>query len=440
MSKPQKFGFGSMVLLGINGVLGTGIFLMPGQVMALVGPSSMFVYLAVSIAALAIAFCFAECASLFSRNGAAYVYAKEAFGEFVGFEVGIMKWSASIIAWAALAAGFVTILSQIFPSLAEGYMRSLFLVFFLGSLGILNIFGIEMIRFLNNMITIGKIVPLLVFIVFGFMFIETENFTPFFPEYLEANAYGSAALLIFFAFSGFEALAVAAEDMENPRKNIPLALIAILLITSVIYFLVQAVIIGVLGADLANNEIAIAAAAVKMVGPIGGWVVMACMLVASGGINIASSFISPRSGVALAQDGMVPMVIATNGKYGTPVISIAITTILAIVISVSGSFVTLATISVITRFSQYFPTCLAVMAFRKNRPDLISSFPRVLGPVIPLFAMSCILLVLFSAPFTELMFGSMGFFLGVPCYFIRKYYNREKAELTPEVEALVDSV
>ena len=87
----SKFGFWSIVLLGINAVIGSGIFLLPGKAMALIGPGSVFVYLFMTLVVLTIALCFAECAGKFSRNGAAYVYAREAFGEFVGFEVGIMR-------------------------------------------------------------------------------------------------------------------------------------------------------------------------------------------------------------------------------------------------------------------------------------------------------------------------------------------------------------
>ena len=111
------------------------------------------------------------------------------------------------------------------------------------------------------------------------------------------------------------------------------------------------------------------------------------MLIASGGTNIAASFLAPRSGVALAQDSMIPTLISKPGRFGTPVFAIVITVVLTIALAFSGSFVKLATISVVARLAQYFPTCLAVLVLRKSRPDLTSSFPRTLGPVIPIFAL-----------------------------------------------------
>ncbi len=83
----HKIGFGSMILLGINGIIGSGIFLLPGKVAGLVSEKSLFVYGFVALLVLTIAWCFAQCAALFNRNGGAYLYVREAFGDFMGFPV-----------------------------------------------------------------------------------------------------------------------------------------------------------------------------------------------------------------------------------------------------------------------------------------------------------------------------------------------------------------
>src|SRR5262249_25140387 len=115
-------GFWSIVLLGMNGVVGSGIFLLPGKVMDLAGHWSIAVFFLVTMVVLAIAWCFAKCATLFSRNGGAYVYAKEAFGDFIGFEIGFMRWIVGIMAWASIVVGFVTAVSSVWPSaLQEPY-------------------------------------------------------------------------------------------------------------------------------------------------------------------------------------------------------------------------------------------------------------------------------------------------------------------------------
>lgn len=416
----SKFGFWSIVLLGINAVIGSGIFLLPGKAMALIGPGSIFVYLFMTLVVLTIALCFAECAGKFSRNGAAYVYAREAFGEFVGFEVGIMRWAIGIIAWAAMAVGFVTALSAVWPpALQEPYKTAIILTILCG-LGLLNYLGVQLAKVVNNLITLGKVLPLLLFVLLGAFFIDFGNFTPLYPKGFDLDAFGTAALLIFYAFTGFEALAVAAEDMENPRRNLPLALMMVMGFCSVVYFMVQAVAVGTLGADLAKSVAPVADSANAIFGPAGKWLVTIGTLISIGGINVAASFLTPRGGVALAQDGLVPRKIAENGRFGTPTWAIAITVLLAIPVALSGSFVKLAAISVVSRFAQYVPTCLAVIVLRKKRPDLEGFFRLPLVPFIPIAAVAVSIWLVSKASTEQILWGLGAMALGIPLYFFMK--------------------
>lgn len=426
-SEKKKFGFWSIVLLGVNGVIGSGIFLLPGKAMDLIGPGSVFVYLFMTLVVMAIALCFAECASKFSRNGAAYVYSREAFGEFVGFEVGIMRWAIGIIAWAAMAVGFVTALSAVWPpALQEPYKTAIILTILIG-LGLLNFLGVQMAKIINNLVTIGKLVPLILFAVIGAFYIKGANFEPMFPKGFELDAFGTAALLIFYAFTGFEALAVAAEDMENPKKNLPIALMVVMGLVSAIYFMVQAVAVGTLGPALAKSVAPVADAASVFFGPTGKWLVTVGTLISIGGINVAASFITPRSGVALAQDGMVPRKIAENSRFGTPYLAIIITVLLAIPVALSGSFVKLAAISVVSRFAQYLPTCLAVPVLRHKRPDLAGSFAVPFGPyLVPLIAMGVSCWLLTKATADQLYWGLGAMAIGVPLYFIMKMTDKNR--------------
>jgi len=426
MTNPDKnkFGFWSIVLLGFNGVVGSGIFLLPGKVMDLIGPGSIFVYLFMTVVIMTIALCFAECAGKFSRHGAAYVYAKESLGEFIGFEVGIMSWAIRIIAWAVMAVGFATALSAIWPPALQEPYKTLIVLTILIGLGIVNIIGVNITKILNNIVTVGKMVPLLLFILVGVFYIKGSNFIPLFPKGLEVDSFGVAALIIFYAFTGFEAMAVAAEDMKDPQKNLPIALVVVMGLCSIIYILVQAVAIGTLGADLAKSSAPVADAASAFFGPIGKWLVTIGALVSIGGINMAASFSSPRTGVALAQDGLLPRKIAENCRFGTPYISIIITVLLTIPVALSGSFVQLAAISVVSRFAQYVPTCLAVIILRKKRPDLIGSFTVPGGPLIPIFAIGISVWLLTQANTLQLYWGLGALMIGIPLYFIMKYVDK----------------
>lgn len=419
----SQLGFWSIVLLGINGVIGSGIFLLPGKAMALVGPGSIFVYAFMTLVVMAIALCFAECAGRFSRNGAAYLYAREAFGEFMGFEVGLLSWAIRIIAWAAMAVGFVTALAAVWPPALQEPFRTLLVLTILLGLGLLNALGVKPVKVLNNLVTLGKLLPLLVFVGIGAWFIQGRQFTPLFPKGFELGGFGAAALLIFYAFTGFEALAVAAEDMEDPRRNLPRALLLVMGFCAVLYCGVQAIAVGTLGAALAKSSAPVAEAAATFLGPLGKWLVTLGALVSIGGINVAASFGSPRTGVALAEDGLVPARLAQLNRFGAPQLAILVTVLLAVPVALSGSFVQLATISMVSRFAQYLPTCLAVLVLRRRRPDQPAGFRIPFGPAVPLLAVAACLWLLSQATAVQLAWGLAALAAGAPLYFLLKSLN-----------------
>ncbi len=424
--KTNKLGFWSIVLLGINAIIGSGIFLLPNKAMKLIGPASMYVIIFDAFLVISLSLCFAEVGGMFKKNGGPYVYAKEAFGNFIGFEVGFMKWAIGIIAWAAMAVAFTTALGTIWPVAASGTTQKIIVTAILVGLGLVNIIGVKLSKVLNNIITLGKLIPLVMFVAIGIFFIKGGNFAPMFPGGQYASgSFGDAALLIFYAFTGFESIAVAAEDMDNPEKNVPKAIITVILIVSAFYLLIQGVSIGILGPELAKSAAPVADASKIFLGPIGAAVVTAGTLVSIGGINIAASFITPRSGVALAEDGLIPRAIAKKGPTGTPILAIIITVGIAIPLALSGSFAQLAAISVVSRFAQYLPTCLSVLILRKKRPDLKSTFTIPFGPVIPVIAMAVSVWLLLQATSDKIIWGLGGLIVGVPIYFIMKYLNNK---------------
>lgn len=421
----NKLGFWSIVLLGINSIIGSGIFLLPNKAYSLVGTGSIFVILFDMVLVLSIALCFAEAGGMFKRNGGPYIYAKEAFGEFVGFEVGFMKWAIAIIAWAAMAAGFVQALGEVWEPAKNTLTKDIIITILICSLGVVNIFGVKISKLLNNIITLGKLIPLIIFIAIGIFFIKGANFQPIniFSSATEVN-FAPAALLMFYAFTGFESIAVAAEDMSNPEKDLPIATITVMLIVSIFYILILVVSIGVLGRDLSTSLTPIAQAAGKFMGEAGSLLITAGTLISIGGINIAASFVTPRCGVALAEDGILPRIIAKNGRYGTPTVAIVITVVLALIIALSGSFVKLAAISVISRFVQYLPTCLAIPVLRKKRPDLVRTFRVPFGPIIPIFAIIVSCWLVYNSDLEKILIGLGGLILGVPIYFFMKKYSK----------------
>ncbi len=421
----RQIGFWSMILLGINGIIGSGIFLLPGKVMSLVGIWSLVVYFFITLLVLSIAWCFAQCSALFSRNGGAYVYAKEAFGEFIGFEIGVMRWAVGIMSWASIVVGFITALSSIWPNVLQEPIRSLIILSLVGILGILNILGIKLFKHLNNLVTIGKLIPLILFVLMGVFYIKQTHYRPLLWQELEIETFGSAALIIFYAFGGFETLVVAAGEMKNPRKNLPLAVMIVITFCSFLYFLIQVIAIGLLGEALGESIAPIADSAQILLGNYGKWIVTIAMLVSIGGINISASFITPRSGVALAEDGMIPRWIAEKGRFNTPVWAILLTVGLTGALALSGNFAQLATISVISRFAQYISTCLAVYVLYRRKGESLGKYKKIFTTVIPVFSLIGIAWLLLQATFFQVMWGLGALALGLPLYWIRQKNNLE---------------
>lgn len=428
----KKMGFGSIVLLGINAIIGTGIFGLPGEAYSKVGPSSILVLGFCMLLAISIALCFAEAGSWFEENGGPYLYAKEAFGDFVGFQVGVMKWAVSMIAWATMANFFAVVLSSIWAQAADPFIKNVIIGILLVGLGCVSLRGVDSSKILNNIMTIGKLVPLVFFIAVGIFFIKGGNFQPFviIPEgQTTSSAFVAVAISLFYAFTGFESLAVAANDMENPRKNVPKALTVVMLIVSLVYVLVLAVSIGILGNDLSGAANPVADAAKVMMGSTGGYIITIGTIISVGGINIASSIFTPRSGAALAEQGLMPAFLGRTNSKGVPYVSVIISVIGTLLIAWSGSFTTLSQISVVSRFIQYIPTCLAVLILRKKFADKEVSFKIPGGAFIPVFAtlLSVILLVKagIDAPM-KIVWGLGGMILVVPLYFyMTKVYNKK---------------
>jgi amino acid transporter len=428
----KKFDLMSIILLGINGVIGSGIFLLPGNAYKLFGAQSIWIYLLDTLLVLSLALCFAEVGGMFDKTGGDYIYAKEAYGEFIGFEVGIMKWAIFIIGWATMAVGFSTALGIFFPAAANGTAKNIISITILVGLGVINLFGIEIAKVLNDVITIGKLIPMILFIVIGMFFIKGSNFTQVHP--VEMKNFAPTVILVFYAFTGFESLAVAAGDMENPKKNVPIAIITTILTSSIIYVLIQTVSVGNLGPALSGSATPVADSAKVFLGNFGKIIIALGTLISIGGINVATSFSTPRSGVALAEGGILPSFIASKNRFNQPYIAIIISVLIAVPLVLSGGFVQLAVMSVISKFGQYIPTSLSVIVFRR-RNKLKSSFRVPFGYTLPIVAVSLSLWMIYNSWIEDLgkplvqnrvLVGLGGFIVGVPLYFIFKYLRKEE--------------
>jgi len=264
--------------------------------------------------------------------------------------------------------------------------------------------------------TVAKLIPLLLFASVGLAFIDTSNYTPFAPH--GYATLGETTLLILFAFVGFECLAVPAGEMRDPKRAVPLAFVAVLSIVTAVYAAVLLVAFGTLP-DVAQSGSPVVDAARTFLGDVGADVVGLGILVSVLGINAGSALVTPRCVYALAEKKQLPSAVARlHPEYGTPHVAIVLSAVLAIALALSGSFKQLALMSVVARFAQYIPTCVAVLVFRHRErgqnPE--AGFRAPFGPVMPLLATGASAWLLVNAETKNLLAGAIALAAGLPFY------------------------
>jgi len=426
----RSLGLPDVVALGINGVIGQGIFLLPGLAAALMGPASLTALALAGFLSCLIALCFAEVASHFDKTGGAYVYAREAFGDFVGFEVGWLTCCVAVISWAALANGFTEVLAHFVPAVREPTLQKVVAIGLMTALMGLNLFGARIGASISTFFSVAKLIPLILFIVVGAFYLQGALFDPFAPK-----GYGSiadATLVLLYVYVGFETLVVPAGEMKNPQKNVPIALMAVMVIVTVVYMAVLTVSVGTLP-ELAGHANPVAAASTNVLGAVGGTIVAAGICVSVFGTNAGAALVSPRRFYALAERGDLPKIFAlVDPKSGSPRPAIVLTWALAVILALTGSFKELAVLGVVARFLQYIPTCLAALVFRRRYKDQPrQGFTLPFGPVIPLATIGlCVWLLAASYEKNpeRLHYGLLAVAIGVPLYFVAQWNRRREAE------------
>jgi len=420
----RNLGLFAVVCLGLNGVIGQGIFLLPGKAAEMMGPSALLAMALGAVLCFLIALCFAEVGSRFQGTGGAYLYARKAYGDFVGFEVGWMTCCVAIISWATLANGFTLVLAKFIPEVGSGALQKLVAVSLVTLLTAVNLFGVQSGARVVKFFTVAKLVPLALFILIGAFFIDGGNFQPFAPKGMPPLAETTVVLL--YAYAGFETMVVPAGEMANPRRSVPLALFIVLSVCTVVYLAVFAVAAGTLP-ELAGNGNPVADAASNFMGAAGGTLIGVGIVLSVFGTNSGSALINPRRFFALSERGDLPKLLSwVHPKTGAPVPAIALTWAATLALTLIGSFEQLLVIGVLARFAQYVPTCLAVLVLRRRADyDPDSGYRIPFGPTIPIFALALCGWLLANQDPHKLKMGGLALVSGVPFYFLARW-NRSR--------------
>lgn len=354
-----------LVAIVINSIIGAGIFGLPSKVAALIGGYSLIAFVICTVIIAFVVVCFAEVSSRFTETGGAYLYAKEAYGSLYGFQVGWLFWVARITTFAANLNLLLAYLGFFVPQANEGNLRIVFASSVVVIITVVNFIGVRQSAMMTNIFTIGKIVPLIIFVAVGLFFIQPANFT--FPVAPDNATLASAVLILIYAFVGWESTTTVAGEMKDPQRNLPFALLLGLAFAAVLYLLIQIVCIGTLP-ELASSERPLVDAANKFFGVFGAsFITLGALVSILGNLNGSFLFAS-RSPFAMAEQNELPQILAkTHSKFKTPYVSILLTAAVTLVFTIWTSFIAALTISTIARLIIYVATCAALPIFRQRK-------------------------------------------------------------------------
>ncbi len=362
----RAMGRWSLVALVINSIIGSGVFGLPSLVAAQVGPASPFAYLPAALGMGVIMGCFAEVASRFREAGGPYLYAREAFGRLAGIEVGWVTWLSRITAAAANANLFVIYLAEFWEPVHGVWPRAVALTLLLGVLSLVNYRGVRAGARQNNVFTIAKLVPLLLFVGMGIFFVNPARFS--LHAHASADAWLATELLLVFGFGGFEGAVIPMSEAKDPKRDAPFALFVALGVVTTVYMLVQVVVTGVL-ADASTSDRPLAAAAHVFAGRAGAGLIALGALISVYGLLSSLTLYAPRLTYAFAEQKDFPAIFAAvHRRFRTPHFSIVVFGVLVWALAVAGSFQWNLTLSAIARLFTYGFTCAAMLAFRKKAP------------------------------------------------------------------------
>jgi len=409
----------------VNQIIGSGIFVLPAAVAAILGPASVVAYLVCALGIGLLALCFAELGSRVARSGGTYAYIETAFGPFVGFIAGILLWfGGEVISVAAISVVVVDSVLTAVGVDAGALVRAILLIALLAGLAAANIRGVRTGARLVEVATAAKLVPLIVLVILGVFFGQRHNLA--WTGVPAVRDIGRATLLLIFAFTGTEAALTSSGEVAAPARTIPRAILLGLTVVTTLYIGVQLAAQGILGAALATEQRApLAAAAGQAIGASGRQVILAGTLISAFGYLTGNILASPRMLFAFANDGLLPRAIAAvHPRYRTPHVAIATHAGLACAFALTGTFRALAVLAVVPTLLVFLGCCLATLILRRRDVRAAGAPFRVPGgPVVPLVTTGFILWLVASAGRSEVLVVGAILAVASVLYVVRGRFN-----------------
>ena len=361
---PRNLGLWGIWMLVVNGLIGAGIFGLPSGAAALAGEYSVLVYAFCALLILPIILCFAELGSYFRGTGGPIRYGTLAFGSFVGFQGGWLYYLARLISFSANTVLLTDSIAYFIDGAGTGTGRIISLAVICVGLSVINVLGsIESIRSMT-LFTVIKFAVLILLPLGGFILLGSEVIPSFESPIPPTEDLGAAALLLIYAFVGFEGAVVPAGEAKRPERDMPLGLLLGLAVVAVLYMVIQLVSQAALP-DLANSKTPLLDVSASLFGPVGAIVLMIGVAASVLANLVSSMFSATRVTYALSLEKSLPRWFGeVHSRFLTPANSVVFFGVAAFLLAAFGSFTVLAAMTVLSRLFLYGMSCAAIPRLR----------------------------------------------------------------------------
>ncbi|MFJ8080100.1 amino acid permease [Streptomyces sp. NPDC096205] len=447
----RTMGLFQLICFGVGAIVGTGIFVGLSDSVAQAGPAVVVSFVLAAITCVFTAFAFAELAGAIPVSGSSYSFAYASLGETTAFLIGwclLLEYGISI---SAVAVGWSQYVNELLDSVlgvqlpaalsagpGEGGIANLPAVLVIAMACVLLVRGVRESARATAAMAVLKLAILLAFCAIGYSAFKDGNLSPFTPAGLGGIGAGTTAA--FFSYIGFDAITTTGEEAKNPRRDVPIAILVCMGVVTLLYCAVALAAIGAVGADEVGGRPAALSYVVNQVtgSTIGGAIVAFGAVVAIASVVLAVMYGQTRILLSMSRDGLVPAVFEkVSPRTATPV---AGTMIVAVVFAVPAAFASLDAVMnlcTIGTLAIMAVVNIAVIALRRNEPELPRTFRVPLFPVVPLLGVGFCLYLMYETGWQTWV--QFAVFLAVGLLIYLGYGRRNSRLTTPVTQPAQDA-
>jgi APA family basic amino acid/polyamine antiporter len=418
----RTLGVGSLIALGIGAIIGAGLFSITGGAAAnQAGPAITISFIVAALGCAFAGLCYAEFASMIPVAGSAYTYSYATMGEFIAWIIGwdlVLEYAVGAatvsISWSRYLVKFLEGFEVHLPQALivgpwDGGIINLPAVFIVVLMSLLLMKGTQESALVNGIIVALKVTVVIIFIVLGWKYINDTNYVPYIPDNTgNFGEYGfsgivRAAAIVFFAYIGFDAVSTAAQEAKNPRRDMPIGILASLAICTVLYILFAHVMTGVTNYTSFKGQDGIAPVAVAIehmgtpnaagvIVPDYPWLnraIIVAILAGYASVILVMLLGQTRVFFSMSKDGLLPAIFSkVHPQYQTPVRS---NLMFMLFVSLFSAFIPARVVGEMTSIGTLFAfilVCIGIMVMRKQMPDAPRAFKTPLVPLVPILGIA----------------------------------------------------